>query len=61
MYDDIVETYRCILSCRLNLPGMRLEDALNESAVRGMQRELDWLKRHEQEIRDLDAPVRERS
>lgn len=26
-YDDIRETFRCLISCRKNMPGMRLEDS----------------------------------
>ena len=42
--DSVLETYRCILSCRRNIPGMRLEDAFSSDAVRSIEREFEWLK-----------------
>ena len=59
MYDEIIDTYKCILSCRKKLPGMSLEDALNDSAVRGLERELAWIESHEIGIRVLDGSQRE--
>ena len=43
MLDHILETYRCILSCRKKMPGMKLEDALNSEAVNDMELEYTWL------------------
>lgn len=44
MLKDIVETYRCLLSCRTKMPGMKLEDAFNSDAVRSLEKEYEWLK-----------------
>lgn len=44
MWKDVLETYRCLISNRKNLPGMKMEDALNRSALESMERELEWLK-----------------
>lgn len=44
MLDKVLETYRCILSCRKRMPGMKLEDALNSAAVAEMEQEYSWLQ-----------------
>jgi hypothetical protein len=42
----VLETYRCLISCCKNMPGMRLEDAFSDSAVKSLEREYEWLKEH---------------
>jgi hypothetical protein len=44
MWQEVLDTYKCILSCRKNMPGMRLEDALNSSAFNSMKSEYTWLQ-----------------
>jgi len=38
-WKGVLSTYRCLLSCRKTMPGMRLEDAFNKSAVDDIERE----------------------
>lgn len=46
MIDQILETYRCLISCRKNLPGARLEDVFKREtgAVASIEAEYNWLK-----------------
>jgi len=43
-YERVLETYRCLLSCRKKLPGMSLESAFNTEAVRDLEEEYAWLQ-----------------
>lgn len=43
MFGNVLETYRCLLSCRKKMPGMRLEEALNDAAIAGIESEYEWL------------------
>ena len=45
MLDKIIETYRCLISCREKMPGMRLEDAFSDTALEQIKEEHEWLKR----------------
>ncbi len=47
-YKQVLETYRCLLSCRKNLPGLSLESAFNEDAVRDLEEEYAWLQQQKQ-------------
>lgn len=49
MWKDVLETYRCLISNRKNLPGMKMEDALNSSALASMEKEFEWLKKKAEE------------
>lgn len=42
--DDIIHTYRCLISCRDTLPGMALEEAFSYDAMLSVKAELAWLK-----------------
>jgi hypothetical protein len=42
----VLETYRCLISCCKKMPGMRLEDAFSENAVKALEREYKWLQEH---------------
>lgn len=44
MLEQVLDTYRCLLSCRKKMPGMRLEDAFSPAAVQDIEREYEWLK-----------------
>lgn len=46
MWQEVLETYRCLISCRINMPGMRLEEAFKRStgAVDAIQNEYKWLQ-----------------
>jgi hypothetical protein len=46
MLKDILDTYRCLISCRKNMPGMRLEDAFKSGngSVQALEREYAWLQ-----------------
>jgi hypothetical protein len=46
MWQGVLETYRCLISCRKNMPGMKLEDAFKREtgAVDALEREYAWLK-----------------
>jgi hypothetical protein len=44
MIDDVIETYRCLLSCCKKMPGMRLEDAFSDKAIRSIEKEFAWLQ-----------------
>lgn len=39
----VLDTYKCLLSCRQKMPGMKLEDAFSPSAVEAMKKEQEWL------------------
>jgi len=43
MIDDIIETYKCIISCRRNLPGISMEQALCEEAINNVEKEYQWI------------------
>jgi hypothetical protein len=51
MLDNVLETYKCILSCRKRMPGMRLEDALSSAAVTDMELEYAWLQKQKKELK----------
>ena len=42
--DDIIQTYRCLISCRDTMPGMALEEAFSYDAMVSVKDELVWLK-----------------
>lgn len=44
MWQDVLETYRCLLSCRKNLPGMRIEDAFKTETIASLEKEYAWLQ-----------------
>jgi hypothetical protein len=44
MIKGILETYKCLISCRINMPGMKLEDAFSAKALRSLQEEYEWIK-----------------
>lgn len=46
MWEKILETYRCLISCREKMPGMRLEDAFKaeNGAVDSIRQEYEWLQ-----------------
>jgi len=46
MWKDVLETYRCLISCREKMPGMRLEDAFKSEngAVSALKKEYEWLQ-----------------
>jgi len=44
MIKDVIETYKSLLSCRRSLPGMSLEEAFSNNAVKSIEKELEWLK-----------------
>jgi len=43
MIDDIIETYRCLISCRKKMPGMSLEDAFSRAALEEIEKEFEYL------------------
>lgn len=45
MWKDVLETYRCLISCREKMPGMPLEDAFTSGAVDAIKDEYAWLQR----------------
>jgi hypothetical protein len=49
MLANVLETYRCLLSCRKKMPGMKLEDAFNSEAVRDLEQEYAWLQKQASE------------
>jgi hypothetical protein len=51
MLDNVLDTYKCILSCRKRMPGMRLEDALSSAAVTDMELEYAWLQKQKKELK----------
>ena len=44
MLEKVIETYKCLISCRESMPGMKLEDAFNPDALKDIKREYEWLK-----------------
>lgn len=55
MLNKVIETYRCLLSCRKKMPGMRLEDAFSSQALRDLETEYGWLL--SQQALNKDHPV----
>ena len=43
MFDKVIETYRCLISCREKMPGMKLEDAFSFEALQIVKKEYAWL------------------
>ena len=44
MMEGILETYRCLISWRKNMPGMRLEECISQNGLRLIEAEYEWLK-----------------
>ena len=44
MIKGILETYRCLISGRKNMPGMRLEECISQNGLRLIEMEYEWLK-----------------
>ena len=44
MLNKVLETYQCLISCRKNMPRMKLEDAFKDNAVKDLEAEFEWLK-----------------
>ena len=42
--EDVLETYRCLISCYKMTPGMRLEEAFDSGAMTSIKKEYDWLR-----------------
>lgn len=42
--NDIIDTYKCLISCRDTLPGMPIEEAFSYDAMVSVKAELVWLK-----------------
>jgi hypothetical protein len=45
MWKHVLETYRCLISCREKMPGMRLEDVFKSEtgALASIKEEYAWL------------------
>ena len=59
MIDDIIETYRCLISCREKMPGMKLEDAFSAKAIADIKKEYGWLLKqsfHQADPADAKEP-----
>ena len=41
---EVIDTYKCLLSCRKKLPGMSLDSAFSNRAVTELEKEQEWLK-----------------
>jgi len=59
MITGILDTYRCLLSGIKTMPGMKLEDAFNSSAVASLKAEQAWLIKQDREIVELKAKLDE--
>jgi hypothetical protein len=46
MWNNILDTYKCLISCRKKMPGMKLEDAFKteSGAVTALDKEYSWLQ-----------------
>jgi hypothetical protein len=46
MWQDVLETYRCLISCREKWPGMSLEEVFKPEfdSVDALKREYAWLQ-----------------
>ena len=42
--DGVLETLRCLISCCEKFPGMPMEQAFNEDALREVKEEYNYLK-----------------
>lgn len=49
MLKDVLETYRCLISGCEKMPGMRLEDAFSDNALRSLKNEYKWLQQQAQQ------------
>lgn len=52
MWDKVLETYQCLISCRTKMPGMKLEDAFNPEALADIKKEYEWLQKKVKEEQD---------
>ena len=43
--DDIIDTYKCLISCRESFPGMNLEEAFSYDAIQSIKKEYEWLQK----------------
>jgi len=41
--DNIIDTYKCLISCCTSLPGMSLEEAFSNDAIKSIKEEYEWL------------------
>ena len=56
--EDVLVTYRCLISCREEMPGMRLEDAFDSQALEDIRAEYYWLEeqaRHQAKTPEVKA------
>lgn len=44
MWKDVLETYRCLLSAKKNMPGMKIEDLFRSCTTSELEREYEFLK-----------------
>jgi hypothetical protein len=52
MIKDVLETYRCLLSCRKKMPGMRLEDAFPPESIKSLEAEAKWVEALQKKIKE---------
>ena len=58
-YKEVLETYRCLISCRKNLPGASLEDVFSD--LKPLETEYEWLKQKAEECTTQQNPTAEES
>jgi hypothetical protein len=42
--EEVLGTYRCLLSCRKKMPGMSLESAFKHETIKYLEDEFKWLE-----------------
>lgn len=57
MINEILQTYASLISCRRKAPGMRLEDAFNDDALKSFEAEYAWLLKVQEELLKLERKM----
>ena len=53
MYKDIIDTYKCLISCRESCPGMSMEGAFNQDALQSIKNEYKWLLENKDKLEGI--------
>lgn len=48
---DVLETYRVVISCRENMPGLKMEDAFPRDSIKALKAEYEFLQKLDTEKR----------
>lgn len=43
--NNVIDTYKCLISCLESFPGMSLEEAFSYDAIQSIKKEYEWLQK----------------